>query len=177
MLDLSFNHNGKYMAVEKLAANMGEDIYNFLQKIPKETEEFSNHASGMTFGEYKEWLIKMEESSKGMNLPDNYVPQTMFILYEEDVPIGVAKVRRRLNEELIKKGGHITFYILPEFRENGLGTAFMMKLLDFAEEELAMSDILFTITSSNIQAIKIATRMGAVLEDKDEGVSKYWIRK
>ncbi len=177
MIDLSFNHDGKYMAVEKLTSDMGEDIYNFFQSMPKETEEFTNHAFGMNYEEYKEWLVKMEESSNGMNLPDNYVPQTMFILYEEDTPVGVAKVRRRLNEELIKKGGHITFYLIPEVRGTGLGTAFMMKLLDFAEEELCMSDILFTITSSNTQAIKIAERMGAILEDEDEGVSMYWIRK
>ena len=48
----------KKIELKKLSVKDGLDIYNLLQDIPKEENGFNNSANGLTYEEYKDWLVK-----------------------------------------------------------------------------------------------------------------------
>ena len=50
--------------LKRLSCNDGIEIYNMLQEIPKEENGLQNKANGLTFEEFKEWLIIKQAESK-----------------------------------------------------------------------------------------------------------------
>ena len=48
------------LELKKLSLDDGLDIYHMLQEIPKEENGLRNEAKGLTFDEYKKWLISKE---------------------------------------------------------------------------------------------------------------------
>ena len=47
----------------------------------------------------------MDDWSKGENLPDGYVPQTIFWYMKGDLPVGLGKIRHRATQNT-KREGH-----------------------------------------------------------------------
>jgi len=45
------------LELKRLSVDDGLDIYTMLQEIPAEENGLINKANGLTFDEYKEWLI------------------------------------------------------------------------------------------------------------------------
>lgn len=45
------------LELKRLSVDNGLDIYTMLQEIPAEENGLINKANGLTFDEYKEWLI------------------------------------------------------------------------------------------------------------------------
>ena len=67
--------------LKRLSVDMDKDIYDFLQDVPKEENGFNNGANGMTYDEYREWLIKREQYANQVGLLDGWrVPETTFFL-------------------------------------------------------------------------------------------------
>ena len=70
-------------------------------------------------------LQRLDEFSKGINLPDGYVPSSTFWLVEGSEIVGVSNLRHYLNEKIRQYGGHIGLGIRPSFRGRALGTLLM----------------------------------------------------
>ncbi len=56
--------------LKKLSADDGQDIYDMLQTIPKNENGLVNNANGMTYDEYKQWLVRMKQGSEQTGLVD-----------------------------------------------------------------------------------------------------------
>lgn len=56
------------LELKRLSVDDGLDIYTMLQEIPAEENGLINKANGLTFDEYKEWLIVKQRilSKKGL---------------------------------------------------------------------------------------------------------------
>lgn len=121
------------LEIKKLTALDGDDIYEMLQEMPHDENGFVNGANGLSFDEYIAWLEKEAKSSEQVGLIDGWrVPQTVFWLYEDGVPIGMGKVRHFLTDALKTAGGNIGYAIRPSKRGRGLGKAFVRMLVDEA---------------------------------------------
>lgn len=52
------------LELKKLSIHDGRDIYEMLQEIPGEENGLLNKANGLTFEEYKEWLVEKQRDSE-----------------------------------------------------------------------------------------------------------------
>ena len=97
---------------------MGKREYYMLQGIPNGENGFYNPACNSSYEEYREWLKKEDELSKGVNLPEGWVPATTYFLYIDDEPVGYGRVRHASLEylETVVGAGNLGYGIAKEYR-------------------------------------------------------------
>ncbi|WP_168124074.1 hypothetical protein [Paenibacillus sp. HB172176] len=63
---------------------------------------FTSNFAGNTFDEFKEALPRLVEISKGINLSEGYVPQTIYWMFVDGRPVAYGKLRHNLNKKLLE---------------------------------------------------------------------------
>lgn len=159
--------------LQKLSPSDGEEIYNFLQEIPAEQNGFHNSFKGINFDEFKKELKKRDGESRGINLPEDRVPQTMYWLYVNEQPVGFVKIRHYLNESLEQRGGHVGYAISPKFQGKGYATK-MLELALIEAKKMGIDKILITCDKDNSASRRVVEKNGGVLESEEE-FCRYWI--
>lgn len=136
---------------------------------PKENESF------------EDFVKHFYDEIKGLNLPEGYVPATMFWLIDNGEFIGRIQIRHELTEYLSKRGGHIGYYIRPTKRKMGYGKKILEMALTEAKK-LGFEKVLLSCNDDNAGSWKIIEANGGVLENiiepEKEGEKKkrrYWI--
>ena len=163
------------LELKRLSVDDGLDIYTMLQEIPAEEIGLINKANGLTFDEYKEWLIVKQRDSEQEGIVDGWkVPSTTFWLYADGIPVGFGSVRHFLTEALRKAGGNIGYGIAPAFRGKGYGKELLKLLLEKANES-GIDKVLITIHKENVASRAVAEVNGAILEKETEERAYYWI--
>ena len=159
--------------LRKLSADDGRDIYELLQEIPKEENGFGNNANGMTYEQFREWLVKKEEESRREGIADGWkVGTTTYWLYVDGTPVGFGKLRHELTDGLRKAGGHIGYGIAPQYRGKGYGKELLRLLM--AEANIRGIDrVLITVHADNIASRKVALANGGVITEQTE--ERLWI--
>jgi len=132
---------------------------------------------GMSFQDYLVHLAKVRD---GRDLPAHYVPGTMLYGFLGQKIVGRLSLRHRLNEFLLRAGGHIGYGVLPEYRRRGLATE-MLKLSLPLARSLGIERCLLICDDDNIASRKTIERCGGVLEnvtiesDTEKLIRRYWI--
>lgn len=160
--------------LKQLSPNDGQDIYTMLQELPKDENGFINGCQGKSFEEYKDWLIKSDHTSKGIGLADWMVPQTIYWLYVDGVPVGIGKLRHRLTDKLREEGGHGGYAIRPSCRNKGYGTL-LLKLMINEASSLGIDRLLLTVQNHNLPSIKVVLADGGLIEKVNEQRHYLWI--
>lgn len=160
--------------LKQLSVNDAADVYEFLQKLPYDENGFINQCKGVPYDSFHEWLIKADDASQGIGLEDWMVPQTIFWLYADGVPVGIGKLRHRLTERLREEGGHIGYAIGPKYRGKGYGKMLLKLMLEKAGEK-GIDKVLLTIKNHNISSLKVAMANGGVVEHTNEIRKHIWI--
>ena len=99
-----------------------EDIdkeWLFQCDIPVDENGFLNDYHGISREDFDNALETMIAQSKGEKLPEGYVPQTVYYLWDDDNIVGTFHFRHYLCQSLIEGSGHIGYYIAPEYRGKG----------------------------------------------------------
>jgi len=126
-------------------------------------------------------LLKNQE--KGKDLPNGYVPASVYWLIDGNKFIGKVSIRHKLTESLKKWGGHIGYEIRPSERRKGYGVKILALSLKKAKQ-LGFKKVLVTCNEDNIGSKKIIEKNGGIFENKikvssgkDLGKIKvrYWI--
>ena len=140
-----------------------------LQASFKEDENgFCNHVYGCSFDEFKEYVLRCQEHSQGINLQEGFVPDTIYILVDdENNYVGIFNLRHFLNDFLEKGPGHIGYGISEIYRGKGYGT----KGLALTLKEAKKLDIDLVYMSANIDnkaSIKVQLNNGAFIDHQDD---------
>ena len=165
----------KRLSLIQLSPCDGEDIYEMLQRIGMNENSFKNTAHGLTYIEFKEWLIEQDAWSRGVLLPETYVAQTVFWLFDCNVPVGYGKIRHSLNDFSRNNGGNIGFAIDPLQRGKGYATILLHELIIKADE-LGVLEKLLTVDKGNIASRKVIEKNGGILVKENEYRWYYSIR-
>lgn len=160
--------------LRRLTVQDGADVYQMLAELPRDENGFINGCSGMTYEEYQKWLVKSDNVSKGIGLADWMVPQTLYWLYVDGVPVGIGKLRHRLTERLREEGGHCGYAIRPSRRGQGYGKLLLKLMLDKARE-LQIDRLLLTVANHNTPSIHVALANGGVIEKVNDQRHYIWI--
>ena len=158
--------------LKKLSANDGMDIFLLLKEIGEYENSFYNPVACMDFEQFKKWLVIQEQWSQSINLPEHYVGQTIFWLYDGDNPVGVGKIRNELTDESRKKGGNIGFAISRKNRNKGYGKILLSLLLKEAKK-MNVEEILITIDKFNYASKKVTEECGGVCIKESEDIWYY----
>jgi len=160
--------------LQKLSPSDGKEIYDMLQKIPREENSFQNGYHGMSFEEFKAELKDRYDESLGVNIKPDRVPQTTYWFFVDDKPVGFIKVRHYLNDRLKEIGGHIGYTIAPEFRGKGYATK-MLELALIEAKKLGIDKVRLTCYSSNVVSRRVIEKNGGILEGEKEGSLRFWV--
>lgn len=160
--------------LQKLSIKENVEIYDMLQEIPEEEYGFKNSCNGKSYDDFIKWLEKSDRISKGINLDVGMVPQTIYWLYIDGKPVGMGKLRHKLTEALMEKGGHGGYAIRPSCRSNGYGKLLLKLLLEEAKK-LDISSVYLTIQNENIHSIKVALANGGVIQKKTDIMHCIWV--
>ena len=148
--------------LKQLSVSDGIDIYEMLQRIDSNENEFKNTANGLSKKEYHDWLYEQNEWAYGRALPDGYVPQTIYWLYDGEQPVGIGKIRHGLNNNSRKIGGNIGYAVDPIFRGKGYATH-LLSLLVVKAREMNISEILLSVEKYNPASKKVIEKNGGKL--------------
>ncbi len=159
------------------------------QQAKEYLQEFREHQSPVhgaggldRYEDYSEWLRKLSEDLDFDNIPPERVPaNTYFAVSETDGRIvGMVNIRHRLNEYLLKEGGHIGYAVRPSERRNGFATEMLALGLKVCER-LGIEKILVCCDKNNTASARVIQKNGGILENEIEGehlaeiVQRYWI--
>lgn len=161
--------------LKKLAADDGRDVYDFLQKLPKDENGFINGAAGLTFEEFRHWCARCAENAEKTEIEDGWkVPQTTYWLYVDGQPVGMGKLRHALTDALRMSGGHIGYAILADARNCGYGKLLLKGMLREARQK-GIKRVLVTIHNDNMASIRVALACGGVIEKITDERHLIWL--
>ncbi len=143
-------------------------------------------AEGFVFGlgyrpgmSWDDYLKALEDHRAGVNLPERFVPSTFLVADVGGEIVGRTSIRHRLNEFLLREGGHVGYGVLPAHRRRGHATEILRQSVVIARS-VGIDRVLVTCDDDNIGSIKTIEACGGVLEDvvkAEEGKPRrrYWI--
>ncbi len=142
--------------------------------------EYAN-AYALAETDFNLFLRKMENESKGINLPNGWIPfSTFWLIDEKENVVGIMRIRHRLTPSLEFSGGQMGYDVPPLFREKGYGNELLRLGLEKAHA-LGLRRVMVTCEPSNVRSRKIIERQGGKLLDEvislETGLPcrRYWI--
>lgn len=159
------------MYLKKLKLEEPVEIFNLLQETILEKWGLLD---SMTSEEFPKYLENKYNEDLGLDLKNGRVPQTTYWLYVDRIPCGMIIVRRKINKPLLKRGGHIGYYIKKDYRRKGYGKKMLSLCLDLLKKE-GLDKVLITCNVDNIGSRKIIENNNGFLENIIDGSKRYWI--
>jgi len=161
--------------LRQLSVYDGKDVYDFLQQLPAEENGFHNSAHGLTYREFKAWLIKMDDYAHGLHMSEWMVPSSEYWFYADDVLVGNIRLRHYLNDALKKHGGHIGYAIAPAYRKKGYAKGMLRSMCEEAKK-YGLTNVLLTANCDNIASRKTIVSCAGSLEKEFDGIAYYRIQ-
>ena len=163
------------LELRKLSVNDGMDVYQMLQDIPLDENGLQNNVNGLSYEEYRNWLVKKAQEAELDGIVDGWkVPSTTYWLYADGVPVGFGKLRHCLTDALRKAGGHIGYGIAPQYRSKGYGKELLRLLIGEAYNR-GIDKVLVTIRLDNKPSQAVALANGGVITEQTDERLLIWI--
>ena len=153
--------------LRKLSCRDGIDVFNMLKGIKPIENSYTNPTFDMTFNQFQEWLIQQEQWEHGLMLPEGYVPQTVYWLFDDEIPVGVGKIRHSLTPASRITGGNIGYAVCSPYRGKGYGKILLKLLLEESKKK-GIEEILVTIDKGNYPSRNVCLENGGQLLDENE---------
>lgn len=158
----------------ELQNNVDEALLFMVREIGDGGNGFVNSLNSGSMEEFVSKVRRNYDMSRGIDLQEGFVPQTIYWLYDGDKPVGYGKLRHRLNESLLEHGGHIGYVIRPSERGKGYGKGMLEGLVKKAYEH-HINKVLLTCDESNLPSRRIIEWNQGELSSLADGKCKYWI--
>jgi len=124
-------------------------------------------------------IKKLRGFEQGIGLQEGYVNHsTYWLINGENKILGAVNIRHKLNEDLLKSGGHIGYGIRPSERKKGYATEALRLSLEIAKE-FGIHKALLTCDKKNIGSAKTIQKHHGILESEElyngKMLQRYWI--
>jgi len=124
---------------------------------------------------FAEWVaMLLADADPDAARPEDRVPSTLLWIVDGDEFIGFVAIRHRLNDFLLREGGHIGYSIRPSARRRGWATRALAEALPLARD-LGIERVLVCCKESNAGSRAVIEANGGVYEDSRNGTRRYWI--
>lgn len=108
------------------------------------------------------------EKSQGINLESGHVPGTEFFLWDDDVIVGLFRIRHYLCEALIHGAGHIGYGIKKEYRGRGYASEGLKLTIEKAWTIIPEDEIYMSVHKDNPASLKAQMKNGAYIHHEDD---------
>jgi len=106
--------------------------------------------------------------------PDGFVPCTTLWWVDEHGYTGRLAIRHRLDDRLLRAGGHIGYDVRGSARRRGHATAMLRTALPIARD-LGIEQALLTCDEDNVASRKVIEANGGVYEDRRGDKLRFWV--
>ncbi len=163
------------MELRKLNTNDIEAQWAYTTALPTDENGLTNPYNGVSFEEYKEKVLpELISYEHPVNMPDWFVPETYYYLWDGDNLVGEFRIRHYLTDALRNGSGHIGYSISREYRGKGYGTEGLRLTLQIAKEIVPEDEIYLRVIKDNIASQKVMINNGAYRAGEDE--DHYFMR-
>ena len=142
--------------------------WEYTTNLPTDENGLTNPYNGISYNEYIEkalpTLISYEHP---VNMPDWFVPETYYYVWDEDCLVGEFRIRHRLTETLKTGAGHIGYSIRKDKRGKGYGTAGLKFTIQIAKAIVPEEEIYLRVNKDNIPSQKVMLNNGAYIAGED----------
>ena len=157
-----------------------EQIYLYRKEFIDNNEIMCGTSGLERFADIKEWINWVEEKNTEEGCSKEFVPSSQFLAIRkaDNKLVGMVNIRHRLNDNLLRVGGHIGYSIRKSEREKGYGSKQLKLALEEAKK-LGINNALITCNKDNFASRNTILSANGVMEneikDEDEIIQRYWI--
>jgi predicted acetyltransferase/8-oxo-dGTP pyrophosphatase MutT (NUDIX family) len=132
---------------------------------------------GMSHAEHLQRLSDYKDPSK---IPPQRVTSTMLYAFVEQKIVGRLSVRHKLNENLLRRGGHIGYSVGQNHRRKGYAKEMFKQAMKYCQE-IELGKVLVSCADDNIASWRVIESIGGSLENRvfdpeeDELIRRYWV--
>ena len=163
-----------YLAEPSKEFQKSFENYVLAYRDAKDDIYFDKYKKGLeNFDEYLNNLINL---SKGIDVPEDWVPTSSFWLIDDHEVVGVVRIRH----QEVSTAGHIGYDISPLYRNKGYGSQILKLALENAMK-LGIFEAMVTCNVDNIASRKIIEKnngelLGTIFdEEENENLYKFRI--
>lgn len=157
------------LELRKMNYNDMIEQWKYVTALPKDENGLTNEYEGVSFEEYRDSVLpELMMHENPINMPDWFVPETYYYLWDDNVLVGEYRIRHYLTDALKMGAGHIGYSIKKEFRGRGYGTKGLTLTLDLAREIVPEKEIYLRVLKSNIPSFRVISNNGAYIAGEDE---------
>ncbi len=157
------------MELRKINLQDVEAQWEYTTNLPEDENGLTNSYHGVSFDEYKEKVLPKQISHENpVDMPDWFVPETYYYLWDEDKLIGEFRIRHHLIDALREGAGHIGYSISKEYRGKEYGTEGLRLTLLKAKEIVPEDEIYLRVNKDNIASQKVMLNNGAYKVGEDD---------
>ncbi len=152
-----------------------EKEWLFVRDMPVDENGLTNSYHGITREDFRaKALPSMLAFAEGKDLPEGYVPETFFFLWNQEEIVGQFRIRHHLCESLRTGAGHIGYFIAKPFRGKGYGTEGLRLALEEAHRIVPEEEIYLRVLLDNPASLHVMLHNGGRIVAQDE--SHYFVR-
>ena len=143
--------------------------WEYTTTLPEDENGLTNPYHGVSFEEYTENVLPALISYEHpVNMPDWFVPESYYYLWDGDRLVGEFRIRHHLTEALRSGAGHIGYSIRKDARGKGYGTEGLKLTVEIAERIVPEKEIYLRVNKDNTASRKVMLKNGAYLAGEDE---------
>ena len=163
------------MELRKINARDAYAQWEYTTALPADENGLTNPYHGVSYEEYVDTVLPTLISYEHpVNMPDWFVPETYYYLWDGDRLVGEFRIRHRLTEALRVGAGHIGYSIRKDMRGHGYATAGLKLTLGIARGIVPEDEIYLRVNKDNIASQKVMLNNGARMAGEDE--THYFMR-
>ena len=169
------------ITLEKPNLNRKDSYLLFVDECRKETTVLVPFVLKYPTDDFEAFIRVFENCENGIGLPEGFVPHVTYWLVVDEEVVGVSNLRLRLNESLLRIGGHIGYGVKPSARRKGYATIMLRETLIKAKE-YGIDLCMVTCNKENIASAKTILNNGGALDSEEyldeikETIQRYWIK-
>ena len=157
------------MELRKINLRDAAAQWEYTTALPADENGLTNQFHGVSYDEYVEKVLPTLISYEHpVGMPDWFVPESFYYLWDGDRLVGEFRIRHYLTEALRDGAGHIGYSIRKDARGRGYGTAGLKLTLELAKEIVAEDEIYLRVNKDNIASQKVMLKNGARVTGEDE---------
>ena len=143
--------------------------WEYTTGLPADENGLTNPYHGVSYEEYVGTVLpKLISYEQPVDMPDWFVPETYYYLWDGDCLVGEFRIRHYLTESLRNGAGHIGYSIRNDMRGNGYGTTGLKLTLEIARGIVSEDEIYLRVNKDNIASQKVMLKNGARITGEDE---------
>jgi len=157
------------MELKKLNLDDAYAEWEYISNLPEDENGLTNPFHGVSLENFMdEVLPEIMSYENPIDMPDWFVPETFYYLWDDDCLVGEFRIRHYLTDALKNGSGHIGYSIKNEYRGKGYATTGLKLTLEIARTIVPEDEIYLRLLKNNKASLRVMEKNGARCVGEDE---------